>query len=666
MDIGVPMTSPFPDELISAYLDGELTAEERARVEEQLDKDPTLRQMYNDLRTLGSTLQALPLADPSEDLAQRVLRQAERRMLTGEEACAPFAQTPCEGTAATVSHTTESQNTDAQDTDAAVVRISAARRHWRLIAGITCTVAALLLVTVMLFDQTRPMATNKVAMDTEVATPGQAGAVDTTADDTTAESAGDDVETQYMASAGVAADESDIGLNRGKVAPGSHPAVKLVEPEGMKRRAPADNSDSYTDNQLSSSDKETNRDSDSAAPAAPADVASWHAKKTKAQRKQVMAADGSTPRTAEHANGIESRIHRGYSAPGQARLEELDKQDPGRPGSDLKQNAGVNSYGLSGGLSDMPAPSAGSARLGLGASGVDSRKNTDGQDYTKDSMQNQHSLAITAPATDSPATDSPAALTRAARSKTAARKVTQLEAAETRAPKAAAMSGQVADGHLRTERQAPTARQLARQLDRDRYLLVEVSIPRDLQERLGNSSNKEFGKAINLQQATKELLNVKEPVNLAFKTSFGQDKQRIEDQLKKHLSNVVLVEGSPDAVRQSLEHLVRRDDITVRAISHATRSEPNGVSGSAVKQEPDGYAYEYPDSRSRHSGQQRIAASQSKPAPKTAAPHKPGIPPPAPNAGGTTARPTHSVVNILFRFKTQPAATPIAVPNRRE
>ena len=44
------MTLPFSDELISAYLDGELTAEEQQYVEEQLRENADLRRTYDELR----------------------------------------------------------------------------------------------------------------------------------------------------------------------------------------------------------------------------------------------------------------------------------------------------------------------------------------------------------------------------------------------------------------------------------------------------------------------------------------------------------------------------------------------------------------------------------------------------------------------------------------
>lgn len=73
------------NELLSAYLDGELTAAERAEVERLLAANPAAQQLLDELRTLSATLQALPQQKLGEDLTERVLRLAERRMLTEGE-----------------------------------------------------------------------------------------------------------------------------------------------------------------------------------------------------------------------------------------------------------------------------------------------------------------------------------------------------------------------------------------------------------------------------------------------------------------------------------------------------------------------------------------------------------------------------------------------------
>jgi len=73
------------NELFSAYLDGELTAAEQAEVEQLLADNPAARQLLDELRALSSTLQSMPQYALGEDLSDRVLRMAERRMLTDSE-----------------------------------------------------------------------------------------------------------------------------------------------------------------------------------------------------------------------------------------------------------------------------------------------------------------------------------------------------------------------------------------------------------------------------------------------------------------------------------------------------------------------------------------------------------------------------------------------------
>ena len=69
------------NELFSAYIDGELTADEQAQVERILDDNPEAQQLVDELRSLSSSLQSLPAYKLDQDLVARVLRQAEQEML---------------------------------------------------------------------------------------------------------------------------------------------------------------------------------------------------------------------------------------------------------------------------------------------------------------------------------------------------------------------------------------------------------------------------------------------------------------------------------------------------------------------------------------------------------------------------------------------------------
>ena len=82
------MTNPtknFDDELLSAYVDGELTGEQLAQVEQQLADDPRACQLVDELRTLSREIQSLPKETIGQDLRTTVLQRAERAMLLGSE-----------------------------------------------------------------------------------------------------------------------------------------------------------------------------------------------------------------------------------------------------------------------------------------------------------------------------------------------------------------------------------------------------------------------------------------------------------------------------------------------------------------------------------------------------------------------------------------------------
>jgi hypothetical protein len=76
------------DELISAYLDGELTAEEQSQVEQALVEDARLRRMFEDLRALRNGLQSMPRQKLDASFAERVLKAAQARK-NGEQPPAP-------------------------------------------------------------------------------------------------------------------------------------------------------------------------------------------------------------------------------------------------------------------------------------------------------------------------------------------------------------------------------------------------------------------------------------------------------------------------------------------------------------------------------------------------------------------------------------------------
>jgi anti-sigma factor RsiW len=68
-------------ELLSAYLDGEVTAAERRQVEDWLANDPTVQQLYSRLLKLRQGIRAVPMAateQPVERTVQQVMSKVNR------------------------------------------------------------------------------------------------------------------------------------------------------------------------------------------------------------------------------------------------------------------------------------------------------------------------------------------------------------------------------------------------------------------------------------------------------------------------------------------------------------------------------------------------------------------------------------------------------------
>ena len=66
------------DQLLSAYLDGELNADERAQVEQLLATSAEARELVDELKAIRAGLQGLPRHQLEPDFAQQVLRRAEQ------------------------------------------------------------------------------------------------------------------------------------------------------------------------------------------------------------------------------------------------------------------------------------------------------------------------------------------------------------------------------------------------------------------------------------------------------------------------------------------------------------------------------------------------------------------------------------------------------------
>ncbi|MEC4983691.1 MAG: Fis family transcriptional regulator [Oscillatoria sp. PMC 1068.18] len=68
-------------ELLSAFLDGEVTATERKQVLEWLDNDPKAQQLHSRLLKIRHGIQAIPVPEtqPTAEISQQVFRKIDRR-----------------------------------------------------------------------------------------------------------------------------------------------------------------------------------------------------------------------------------------------------------------------------------------------------------------------------------------------------------------------------------------------------------------------------------------------------------------------------------------------------------------------------------------------------------------------------------------------------------
>ena len=82
------MTSKIPDDLLSAFLDREVTPDEEALVAKHLQKSPQARQEFQDYQRLGQLLHELPRRTVPTEFAAAVMQQAERETLIPLEASA--------------------------------------------------------------------------------------------------------------------------------------------------------------------------------------------------------------------------------------------------------------------------------------------------------------------------------------------------------------------------------------------------------------------------------------------------------------------------------------------------------------------------------------------------------------------------------------------------
>src|SRR5687767_15084530 len=79
-----PSQPDFDDELVSAYLDGELASEELALVEERLRTNPRARRLLEEMRELSAAFKSLPRETLGRDLRDAVRAETDDDALAGQ------------------------------------------------------------------------------------------------------------------------------------------------------------------------------------------------------------------------------------------------------------------------------------------------------------------------------------------------------------------------------------------------------------------------------------------------------------------------------------------------------------------------------------------------------------------------------------------------------
>jgi len=145
------MNDPLQDDRLSAYLDGELTDQQRAELEAEMAADPARQQVVEELRSLSATLRALPRQTLGDDFRDQVLRKAERAMLAAPGEREPSATLPTDAIATGAiqadPRSTSTDRTARELADRTVVPIGYSRRGW-VWAALAVAAALLIMIRV--------------------------------------------------------------------------------------------------------------------------------------------------------------------------------------------------------------------------------------------------------------------------------------------------------------------------------------------------------------------------------------------------------------------------------------------------------------------------------------------------------------------------------------
>jgi anti-sigma factor RsiW len=73
------MMEPLPEDLLSAYADGECTAEERVAIDARLSRDAEWRAILDEIREMRAAVRALPIREPPAGFLDALTARRTRR-----------------------------------------------------------------------------------------------------------------------------------------------------------------------------------------------------------------------------------------------------------------------------------------------------------------------------------------------------------------------------------------------------------------------------------------------------------------------------------------------------------------------------------------------------------------------------------------------------------
>ena len=284
------------EELISAYLDGEVTADEQARAERLLAEDESFRQLHDDLVAMRSGMQKMPTLTLGPDFKDAVLAAAVEAKTRGSDG-QPSA----------------TNATPPVDTDAPTPAISD-KANWHRILYPLAAIAAVLLVAMMTItftmnDRKLALAPQAAHYEAQVNVGQEEPETESAAEDFDVTAPSDDIASTEDSLAFEADAVHDPLLSRATI--GNGPAAKR---EANGARYPTQ------------SKTETARSRDQRPP--PAAYASGAAKKPAANLPEEVVATLPPAKTAPDAGKIRPRSDFGY-----AEAQEADRAAQGEDDS---------------------------------------------------------------------------------------------------------------------------------------------------------------------------------------------------------------------------------------------------------------------------------------------------------------------------------------------